>query len=121
MKPTRREMLRVGLGGLSAIGLGATMPALVSRFAHASAVPATAVSDDNILVVVQLSGGNDGLNTIVPIGDDAYHNARPQLALRESPLRLTHDLALHPALTSFKHLFDAGDLAIINSVGYPRP
>ena len=114
-------MLRVGLGGLSAIGLGATMPALVSRFAHAGAMPGTRISDDNILVVVQLSGGNDGLNTIVPIGDDAYHAARPLLALREGLHRLDDRFALNPGLSAFKRLFDDGKLAIINGCGYPKP
>ena len=71
MKVSRREMLRVGLGGLGIISLGGTMPAFMSKFAFANTVANSPISNDNILVVVQLSGGNDGINTVIPWKDDA--------------------------------------------------
>ena len=75
-----------------------------------------------ILIVLQLSGGNDGLNTVVPYRDDAYYRARPNLAIPVAEvLRLTDDTGLHPALAPLRPLFDAGHLAIVQGVGYPDP
>ena len=121
MKPTRREMLRVGLGGLGAIGLGGTMPAFMSSFAFAKPQAASPLSGDNILVVVQLSGGNDGLNTVVPTGNDAYMKARPSVGLKDRLHKLDDACSLNPGMTPFKELFDQGKLAVINGCGYPQP
>lgn len=77
--------------------------------------------DDRVLVVVQLAGGNDGLNTVVPLGNDDYYNARPRLAVaKNAALKLTDEWGLHPAASGFKKLYDAGDLAIVHAVGYPN-
>jgi len=76
--------------------------------------------DSPILVVLQLAGGNDGLNTLVPFSDDAYHRARPTLGIR-NPLKITDDLGLHPRLTGLRGLYDEGHLAIVQGVGYPNP
>jgi uncharacterized protein (DUF1501 family) len=74
------------------------------------------------LVVLQLSGGNDGLNTLTPHNDDQYFKLRPRLALRGGDrLRLNDDLSLHRNLSGFKSLFDEGKAAIIEGVGYPNP
>ena len=75
------------------------------------------------LIVVQLGGGNDGLNTLVPYRNDLYYQARPTLALREADglLPLSDELALHPAMRGLKGLFDQGQVAICNAVGYPNP
>ena len=75
------------------------------------------------LIVVQLSGGNDGLNTLVPYRNDLYYQARPTLALKPTDglLPLSEELALHPAMTRLKQLHDQGQLAVLNSVGYPNP
>ena len=74
------------------------------------------------LVLLQLSGGNDGLSTVVPFGDDAYHAARPTLALGPAEvLRLDGHRGLHPALSGLRRHFDAGRLAIVEGVGYPEP
>ena len=121
---SRRDMLRVGLGsGLGAISLGSSVPALVRKLAFdGEIIRSSRVSDDNILVIVQLSGGNDGLNTIIPAGDDNYFRARPSIGLRDRLHALDGSgLALHPGMTAFKELFDAGRLALINGCGYPRP
>ena len=75
-----------------------------------------------VLVVIQLSGGNDGLNTVIPIRNDLYYRSRPKLAInRESSLQLNEDTGLHPELKCFREFYDNGELAILNSVGYPNP
>ncbi|QKG54460.1 DUF1501 domain-containing protein [Hymenobacter sp. BRD67] len=75
------------------------------------------------LIVVQLGGGNDGLNTLVPFRNDLYYKARPTLALREADglLPVSDELALHQSMKGLKGLFDQGQLAICNAVGYPNP
>lgn len=75
-----------------------------------------------VLVVIQLSGGNDALNTIIPYRSDTYYRERPVLAIpKEKALALTEDAGINPALPFFKGLYDSGELAIINNVGYPNP
>jgi uncharacterized protein (DUF1501 family) len=74
------------------------------------------------LVVIQLSGGNDGLNTFIPYRDDQYYSLRPQLAIPKSQvLRVDDHAGFHPELGVFRALFDSGELTVINSVGYPNP
>ena len=74
------------------------------------------------LVVIQLSGGNDGLNTIIPYRNDIYYRNRPTIGIqRKDALRLTDDLGFNPVLAPLKNLFDDGLVSIINSVGYPNP
>ncbi len=75
-----------------------------------------------ILVIVQLSGGNDGLNTVVPYRNDIYYRERPTIAIRpEKVLTLTDEIGLHPAMQPLKALYDDGLLTVINNVGYPNP
>src|SRR5438477_9670470 len=121
MNSTRREFLQVGLGGLAAVSIGATVPMLISRMAHAQTGAATTISNDNILVVVQLSGGNDGLNTVIPFTDDAYRKARPAIAIKDRLHILNDQLALNPGMGALKELFDDGKVAIVNGCGYPQP
>jgi uncharacterized protein (DUF1501 family) len=79
-------------------------------------------AEGKVLVVVQLGGGNDGLNTVVPWRNDIYYKLRPGIAHpKKDCLRLTDDLALAPGMEGLKNLFDAGNLAIVNGVGYPNP
>lgn len=74
------------------------------------------------LVVIQLSGGNDGLNTFIPYEDDVYYRARPRLGIKKHELlKLTDLMGLNPNMIGFKELFDNGELAVINNVGYPNP
>lgn len=73
------------------------------------------------LVIIQLAGGNDGLNTIIPHNNDLYYNARPRLAITKDIIKLNDDLGFHPSLTPLRSLFDNGELSIINNVGYPNP
>lgn len=118
---TRRQFLQVGLGALPVICVGSSMPAFVSKMAMADTGAHADVSNDNILVIVQLSGGNDGLNTVVPVGVDPYYKARPTLALKQGLHTLSDGAALNPGMKSFKRLFDEGKLAVINGCGYPKP
>jgi uncharacterized protein (DUF1501 family) len=123
---TRREFLRTTvLGG----ALSWTVPAfLANTFSalHADAADkATQVQtgrDGTILVVLQMAGGNDGLNTIVPYTNDYYHRARPKIGLKEkSVLKINDDVAFNSSLEGFKELYDAGQLAVIQGIGYPNP
>jgi len=74
------------------------------------------------VVIVQLSGGNDGLNTLVPFRNDIYYKERPKLGIKpETLLKITDEAGFNPALTGFRKLFDGGRMAICNGVGYPNP
>lgn len=79
-------------------------------------------TSDKILVIVQLTGGNDGLNTVVPFQNDLYYKARPQISIgKNEVLKLNDQLGLNPNMEGFKKLFDDGKLCLINNVGYPDP
>ena len=87
-----------------------------------AATRAVTGKDGTILVVLQMAGGNDGLNMVVPYADDAYHVARPQLRLAaDQVLKIDNHIALNPKLTGVKSLYDEGHLAIVQGVGYPNP
>jgi uncharacterized protein (DUF1501 family) len=78
--------------------------------------------DGNILVVLQLAGGNDGLNTVIPVGNDEYLKARPKIAIRDkAALRLDSKTGLHPALAGLSAAYQDGHLAVVQAVGYPNP
>jgi uncharacterized protein (DUF1501 family) len=78
--------------------------------------------DGTILVVLQMAGGNDGLNMVVPFADDAYHRARPRLAISaDRILKIDNYAGLNPKLAGLKSLYDEGHLAVIQGVGYPNP
>jgi uncharacterized protein (DUF1501 family) len=104
--------------------LGGSLPSFLSSRAFAAALPATGSNVDagNVLVVIQMGGGNDGLNTIVPYSDDAYHRARPTIAIPEnSVLQIDERIGLNPALGPLDDLLKDGRLAIVQGVGYPNP
>ena len=126
---TRRRFLQSGLTLASA---SLTLPAFLSRSANAMAAPLLAqglsslpgVPDDHILVVIQLGGGNDGLNTVVPFGMPEYYKARPTIGVpADKVLKLSgaNGVGLHPGLTGIKSLYDDGLAAIVQGVGYPNP
>jgi uncharacterized protein (DUF1501 family) len=121
---TRREFLKKSLGIVAA---ASTVPTFLSRTAFALANPfdsprVGAARDDRILLVVQLGGGNDGLNTVIPFGHDGYYRSRPSLALpKDKIVRLNEEIGLHPNLAPLKDLYDAGKLAVVQGVGYPNP
>src|SRR5882724_13125462 len=114
----RRDLLRAGFGSLV---LGASGNFERSAFwAQASAAPTA--QDDRILVVVELSGGNDGLNTVVPYGDDAYYQARPRIGIKKERLRkLDQHFGLQSTMSGFERLYKDGHLAIVHGVGYDQP
>src|SRR5262245_13327283 len=114
---TRRQFLTRTLRGSSLVALRGVVPQFVARTAQAAA-PGKAT----ILVVVELTGGNDGINTVVPYADDLYHKARPTLRrTKEQVIRLDEHVVLHTALQGMKPLWDAGQLAVVQGVGYPNP
>jgi len=105
MKPTRRGFLR-GVVGC------ALAPSLIAR----------AEAERKVLVLVQLSGGNDGLNTVVPWSSPIYHNKRPNIGIKEDEvLKLDDRVGFHPSLVELKRFVDDGKLAVIEGVGYPDP
>jgi uncharacterized protein (DUF1501 family) len=112
---TRREALKACLCG---IGAGATgmMPALFSRLAHA------ATESGRILVVLELSGGNDGLNTLVPYADDAYYGQRPKIGIRpEKVRRIDENFGFNPGMAGFEKLYKDGKMAVVHGCGYAQP
>jgi len=120
---SRRLFLARGAALLSAAG---TLPLFLDRSAHVMAAefaanPQGVGRPDHVLVIVQLAGGNDGLNSIVPIRNDDYYKARPRLAVKaDSALKVTDDFGFHPNMAGLKKLYDAGEMAILQCVGYPN-
>ena len=104
------------------VGSLATASLMLPKFLKAFEEQPTVPPGNRVVVILQLSGGNDGLNTVVPVGNDIYHKSRPGLGIAGSKaLRLTDEAGLHPVLGAFKEFYDDGSLGIINSVGYPNP
>src|SRR4051794_21374284 len=117
---TRRDFARAGL---SVVAVGAFMPTIFTRaLAHASFdrnLSASGSTSNKTLIIIQLAGGNDGLNTVVPFADPNYRKLRPTLGVADNQLiKLNDRLALHPSLKSLKSLWDANQLAIVENVGY---
>lgn len=123
---TRRDFIRTGvLGG----ALTWSMPGFLLQTAqslHAAAdgslTQVATGKDSPILVVLQLAGGNDGLNTLIPFASDDYYRARPKLGIpAANVIKLNDSVGLHPSLTDLKALYDEGLLSMIQAVGYPNP
>lgn len=119
----RRDFLKfTSAAGGSLIAWGAGVPSFLTRTAAAAPDAGKAGAKDTILVVVELTGGNDGLNTVVPFKDPNYAKYRPTLKLPTAQLRKVNDeLGLHPQLTGLGELLEDGCLSIIQGVGYPNP
>lgn len=124
---TRREFLRSGVILASA---AVSVPSFINGTAHAMSQALGALSslpgvpDDHVLVVLQLSGGNDGLNTVIPYAYPEYYRARTSIGIPERDvlkLSRAEDVGLHPGLAGMRDLYDAGLLSIIQGVGYPNP
>jgi uncharacterized protein (DUF1501 family) len=116
----RRDFLRSALGSSALVSLGATaVPTFLGRSARAARVEGTG---DRVLVVVQLLGGNDGLNTVIPHRHDAYARARRALRIPASQVvKVDDEIGLHPGLGKLGGVLEAGRLAIVQGVGYPNP
>ena len=111
----RRSLLK---GGIAATAALATAPVFDRR---AWAAPRRD-EGDRILVVVELSGGNDGLNTVVPHGDDAYYRQRPTIGIKaDELLKLDDEFGFNPGMLGFERLWRSGDLAIVHGCGYEQP
>ena len=110
----RRKFLQLG-----SLATGSTLlPNFLKAFEGNTLVP----GGNKVLVVLQLSGGNDGLNTVIPLGNDIYYRQRPGISISgDRALSLQSDAGLHPSLTHLKALYDEGNLAILQNVGYPNP
>ena len=111
---TRRTFLKT-LGATGVVALGTRPHPVFARAAQPD-------PDGRILVLVQLAGGNDGLNTVIPFEEDNYQKLRPSLGIgKGATLKLEGALGLHPQMPGFKALFDDGALGIVQGVGYPNP
>ena len=109
----RRSFLK---GGMAASAAALALPALFSRAVLAAA------ESDRVLVLIQLDGGNDGLNTVIPFGDDLYYKARPSLGFKAGQLtKLDDHIGLHPALAPLRAAWDDSALSVVQGVGYPEP
>lgn len=116
----RRQFLG---GACGAAAWEATVPLFFKQTGTAlAATPASGEADRRTLVLIQLAGGNDGLNTLVPFRNDDYYRLRPKLAVEADEVhRLNDDLGLHPQMDAMKRLWDDGLLSVVQGVGYPNP
>jgi uncharacterized protein (DUF1501 family) len=121
---SRREFLARGLYG---VGVGAGLPIFLSRTTAAltaQALQGTSMErhPERILVVLELSGGNDGLNTVVPHGDPAYYRARPHIGIpAREVLKVTDQFGFHPSMVGFERLYKDGRMAVVHGCGYEHP
>ncbi|MCX7930747.1 MAG: DUF1501 domain-containing protein [Chlorobi bacterium] len=122
----RRDFLHRSTTGIALATLGTAFGGIRLRALAAS--PTLGIwrqlteNSDRVFVLIQLTGGNDGLNTIVPVENQLYYQARPTLAIPKSQtLPLTHTLGWHPALSGFRALYNDGRLSIVQNVTYPNP
>ena len=126
---SRREFLQSSLAMVSACG---TVPAFLNSTGNALAAPyenstvknLPGIPEDRVLVVIQLSGGNDGINTVIPFGSSTYYDVRPRIAVSAHEvlkLDTADGIGLHPAMSGFHKMVQQGNAAIIQGVGYPNP
>ncbi len=114
----RRDFLRTS----ALLGFGATVPTFLGNTALAAPTSDKPGAKDTILVVVQLTGGNDGLNTVIPFADAEYAKLRPNIAIKKDDVKkLTDSLGLHPSMGEFAKLHDDKALCVVQGVGYPNP
>jgi uncharacterized protein (DUF1501 family) len=114
---TRRDFV---VSGITATAMGVIVPPVFAKSVFAAT--AENIHNDNVLVILQLGGGNDGLNTVIPYANPAYLQARPNIGIAaDKVLPLNADIGLNPVLPGLKKLFDAGEVAVVQGVGYPNP
>jgi uncharacterized protein (DUF1501 family) len=115
---TRRDFLKAS----SLVGLGATVPTFLARTALAAPDASKPGAKDTILVVVQFTGGNDGLNTVIPYKDDLYAAYRPTIKVPADRVKKVNDsIGLHPSLDGLAGLLEDKALCVVQGVGYPNP
>jgi uncharacterized protein (DUF1501 family) len=117
---TRRDLMRAGLA-TGAAGLAGALP-LPRVFGGVRDAAAATPDDKRILVVFEMSGGNDGLNTVVPYGDDAYYQARPAIGIpADEVLAIDEHFGFNPGVVGFERLYKDGKMAIVHGCGYDNP
>jgi uncharacterized protein (DUF1501 family) len=110
----RKEFIQAGSLATASLML----PKFLKAFESGAMVP----PGNKVTVVLQLSGGCDGLNQIIPVRNDLYYKSRPRLGItRDKALSLTDEVGIHPALSGLKELYDDGSMAVLHNVGYPNP
>lgn len=118
----RRNFLRSGLYGMA---VSTQLPLFLqntSRLMAAESASGKEKSPGRIMVVVELNGGNDGLNTVVPYGHDEYYQNRPKLGIpQKNLLKIDEQFGFHPALGAFHRLFKDGKMAVVHGCSYPNP
>ncbi len=115
---TRRDLFKKTLDGAALVALSPTVPTFLARTARA----AEPRRDGRVLVVIQLDGGNDAINTLVPFRDEGYAKHRSALRLdQKSLIKVNGEVGLHPALRDMGKLLEGGQLALVPGVGYPNP
>jgi len=116
---TRREFLKHS----TLLGFGATVPTFLGRAALAARAADKPGAKDTVLVVVQLTGGNDGLNTVIPFKNETYYKIRPTIGIpKDQAKKLTDDLGLHPSMGELAKLYtDESAVCVVQGVGYPNP
>jgi uncharacterized protein (DUF1501 family) len=116
---SRRDFLGMSTAGVSFLAFSGAVPRL---FAQAAVSAKAADQSDRVLVVVELAGGNDGLNTLIPFENDLYYKNRPTLGVpKDQVLKLTEQVGFNPAMVPMSELFREGKLAVVQGVGYPDP
>jgi uncharacterized protein (DUF1501 family) len=122
MNPTRREFLKTSLATGSLVSWGLTVPTFLSRTAAAALAAGQPGAKETILVVIQLTGGNDGLNTVIPFKDEQYAKLRPTLRIPTAQVKkLNDEVGLHPSMTGLAELLQDQALCVVQGVGYPNP
>jgi len=118
----RRDALKLlGATALAPVMYGA-VPGGMRAYAQAAKQQPAGNIGNRVLVLVELKGGNDGLNTVIPYGDETLRRLRPSLVLNaEDMVTLGDGLAFHPSLKPLMAAWDAGQLGILRGVGYPQP
>jgi uncharacterized protein (DUF1501 family) len=115
---SRRDFVKTSLRGASLFAMAPAVPGFLAATARAAAP----LQDGRVLVVVQLDGGNDGINTVVPYKDEGYARSRKALRLAADKMHKVSDaVGLHPSLAGAARLLERGELAIVQGVGYPNP
>jgi uncharacterized protein (DUF1501 family) len=115
---SRRSFLKSSAGSAALVALAQGVP----QFLLSASARAAETKGETVLVVIQLSGGNDGLNTVVPYADDVYRKLRPSLGVAKDQVKKIDDyVGLHPSMDGFAKLLEKGKLGIVQGVGYPNP
>ncbi|HJT78429.1 MAG TPA: DUF1501 domain-containing protein [Gemmataceae bacterium] len=113
----RRQFIARTLAGSSLLAVGSVVPEFVANTARAAEA-----GKETVLVVIEMTGGNDGLGTVIPYADDLYHKARPTLRqTKEQVVKINDHIGLNSGMRSFEPMLKEGHLAVVQGVGYPNP